>query len=55
MHHRFPGARWRHGFRHNVQAVGLPVVEAIVREVAAAAPSERVLRCPYEPEDQANY
>jgi hypothetical protein len=38
-----------------LKAVGLPVVEAIVREVAATAPSARELYCPYEPEDRANY
>jgi hypothetical protein len=38
-----------------LQAVGLPVVEAIVREVAAAAPPERVSRCPYDEADAANY
>jgi hypothetical protein len=36
-------------------AVGLPVVEGVVREIAAAAPSAREMSCPYLPEDRANY
>jgi hypothetical protein len=37
-----------------LHAVGLPVVEAIVMEVAASSPSARD-RCPYSPEDRCNY
>jgi hypothetical protein len=42
-------------YASELEAVGLPNVAAIVLEYAADALPERVLRCPYSPNDRANY